>query len=186
MRVYPARQPPYPLSYPDAPGDRWGRPVPPFPLASVGQRFAALLIDRLIAFALALLLTFLGVVLIVHGIAPTTYADGTVDIVETGDRLVGVGIACIALGILLGPLSESFLLARKGAHNGQTLGMQAIGIRVATQWGGPISAGRARGRSLFAALVSGKVFYLGYLWMLWDPRKQTWHDKVAKTYVVEA
>ena len=35
-------------------------------------------------------------------------------------------------------------------------------------------------------LVSGAVLGLGYLWMLWDAEKQTWHDKVAKTYVVKA
>ena len=23
--------------------------------------------------------------------------------------------------------------------------------------------------------------YLGWFWMLWDPQKQTWHDKVANT-----
>jgi uncharacterized RDD family membrane protein YckC len=34
-------------------------------------------------------------------------------------------------------------------------------------------------------LVSGVALGLGYLWMLWDPNKQTWHDKVAKTYVVK-
>ena len=33
-------------------------------------------------------------------------------------------------------------------------------------------------------IVSGLVFGLGYLWMLWDPRKQTWHDKAANTVVV--
>jgi uncharacterized RDD family membrane protein YckC len=25
---------------------------------------------------------------------------------------------------------------------------------------------------------------IGYLWMLYDPEKQTWHDKVAGTFVV--
>ena len=33
--------------------------------------------------------------------------------------------------------------------------------------------------------VSQIVFLLGYLWMLWDPKKQTWHDKVAKSVVVK-
>ena len=28
--------------------------------------------------------------------------------------------------------------------------------------------------------------YLGWFWMLWDPQKQTWHDKVANTFVVPA
>ncbi len=27
---------------------------------------------------------------------------------------------------------------------------------------------------------------IGYLWMLWDREKQTWHDKVASAYVVPA
>ena len=33
--------------------------------------------------------------------------------------------------------------------------------------------------------VSQIVFMLGYLWMIWDPNKQTWHDKVAKSVVVQ-
>jgi uncharacterized RDD family membrane protein YckC len=28
------------------------------------------------------------------------------------------------------------------------------------------------------------VFLLGYLWMLWDSEKQTWHDKAANAVVV--
>jgi uncharacterized RDD family membrane protein YckC len=28
------------------------------------------------------------------------------------------------------------------------------------------------------------IFYLGYLWMLWDPQQQTWHDKLVGTTVV--
>ena len=27
---------------------------------------------------------------------------------------------------------------------------------------------------------------LGFLWCLWDPEQQTWHDKVAGTIVVRA
>ena len=33
-------------------------------------------------------------------------------------------------------------------------------------------------------IVSGFVCLLGYLWMLWDRERQTWHDKVANTVVV--
>ena len=29
-------------------------------------------------------------------------------------------------------------------------------------------------------IISGAVFYLGYLWMLWDKEKQCWQDKVAE------
>ncbi len=41
-----------------------------------------------------------------------------------------------------------------------------------------IGYGRAFGRSL-VSIVSGLVIGIGYLWMLWDPRKQTWHDKAV-------
>ena len=37
---------------------------------------------------------------------------------------------------------------------------------------------------IIMSYVSGLVLLLGYLWMLWDPKKQTWHDKVAKSVVV--
>ena len=33
-------------------------------------------------------------------------------------------------------------------------------------------------------IVSGIACLLGYLWMLWDPEKQTWHDKFADSVVV--
>ena len=33
---------------------------------------------------------------------------------------------------------------------------------------------------------SSSLCYLGYLWMLWDKDKQTWHDKIVSTVVVRA
>jgi uncharacterized RDD family membrane protein YckC len=55
---------------------------------------------------------------------------------------------------------------------------------VNAQTGGPPGWGKAIGRQLFAMIISSYVFYLGYLWMLWDSQNQTWHDKVAGTFVV--
>ncbi len=68
--------------------------------------------------------------------------------------------------------------------NGQTIGKKAMGIRVVARGGQPVSVGMAFVRSLMK-IVSGAVLLLGYLWMLWDPNRQTWHDKVADTYVVK-
>ncbi len=34
--------------------------------------------------------------------------------------------------------------------------------------------------------MSNQVFSLGYLWMLWDDDKQTWHDKMVRSIVVKA
>jgi len=33
--------------------------------------------------------------------------------------------------------------------------------------------------------ISMACFFVGCLWMLWDKKKQTWHDKLAGTYVVK-
>ena len=49
--------------------------------------------------------------------------------------------------------------------------------------GGRVDYGRAFIRYL-VGIVSQLPCYLGYFWMLWDPEKQTWHDKASKTYVV--
>jgi uncharacterized RDD family membrane protein YckC len=71
---------------------------------------------------------------------------------------------------------------------GQTPGDAVMSIRVVdfrNGTGAPIGYGRALGRALMS-IVSAVVLLLGYLWMLWDPEKQTWHDKVAGSVVVPA
>jgi uncharacterized RDD family membrane protein YckC len=32
--------------------------------------------------------------------------------------------------------------------------------------------------------MSGNFCFLGYLWMLWDDKNQTWHDKVVNSVVI--
>jgi uncharacterized RDD family membrane protein YckC len=97
----------------------------------------------------------------------------------------------IAIAVLIGLLGFVAVLVYQarllGGPSGATVGMKAVGIKaVDANTGGPIGGGRAIGRYLFGAIISGFIFYLGFLWMLWDGRKQTWHDKVASTIVVKA
>ena len=56
------------------------------------------------------------------------------------------------------------------------LGIRVVDVR--DRIGEPIGYGRAALRWL-VSIVSALVFLLGYLWMLWDSKKQTWHDKAA-------
>jgi uncharacterized RDD family membrane protein YckC len=49
--------------------------------------------------------------------------------------------------------------------------------------GGRIDYSRCVVRYL-VSILSGLALLLGYFWMLWDPRKQTWQDKAAGTVVV--
>jgi uncharacterized RDD family membrane protein YckC len=77
-----------------------------------------------------------------------------------------------------------YFAAMEGGASGQTLGKKLLGIRVIDfRAGGPIGFGRGLLRQI-GRILSGFVLYLGYLWMLWDSEKQTWHDKIATTVVV--
>jgi uncharacterized RDD family membrane protein YckC len=71
-----------------------------------------------------------------------------------------------------------------GSPRGQTLGQRACGLRtISIADGGSIGYGRALLRWV-VGLVSAFCILIGYLWAIWDPEKQTWHDKAAGSIVV--
>ena len=83
------------------------------------------------------------------------------------------------------------LLARPGGHNGQTVGKQAMGIRVVRENGQPMTIPSAivretLGRQLISLLSYGLYLFPDYLWPLRDSRNQALHDKIARTFVVAA
>jgi uncharacterized RDD family membrane protein YckC len=122
--------------------------------ASFGRRFVAYLLDSII----------LG---ILYGIVYAAVGQGAASIVS-----------------LLGGLA--YFAYFEGSPSGQTPGKRALGIRVydfGAGGGGGIGFGRGVIRYL-GRLLSGIPCLLGYLWMLWDKEKQTWHDKIASTVVV--
>ncbi|MBN2025726.1 MAG: RDD family protein [Actinobacteria bacterium] len=50
----------------------------------------------------------------------------------------------------------------------------------------PISYGKAILRETIGKAISLFVFLTGFVWAAIDPRKQTWHDKIAETYVIKS
>lgn len=89
--------------------------------------------------------------------------------------------AAVAIGLVAG---IAYFTLLEGGSRGQTLGKQALGIRVISfDTGGPIGYGRAFIRYV-GRIVSFVCLLLGYLWMLWDKEKQCWHDKFAGDVVV--
>jgi uncharacterized RDD family membrane protein YckC len=68
--------------------------------------------------------------------------------------------------------------------NGQSLGMRILGIYIVRVDGKPFKIKDAALRHLVGYPLSMVVAFLGFLWMLWDPRQQGWHDKIARTMVV--
>lgn len=88
-----------------------------------------------------------------------------------------------SLYLLLFPAQIAYFTYYEGG-TGQTIGKLFCGIRVVdVDGGGSIGYGRAFVR-WFGRIISGLFLYLGYLWMLWDKDKQTWHDKMARDLVV--
>lgn len=67
---------------------------------------------------------------------------------------------------------------------GATPGKMICKLRIVSLDGGPIKLTTALMRIL-GYFVSGIVFCIGFIMIGFDPKKQGWHDKIAKTYVVK-
>lgn len=71
-----------------------------------------------------------------------------------------------------------------GGTTGQSLGRRVAGVKVVKESTGEVlGMGMAFVRDL--AHVLDGFFYIGYLWPLWDEKRQTFADKVLSTVVVE-
>ena len=68
-------------------------------------------------------------------------------------------------------------------RRGQTLGMASWRLRVEREDGAPLTWGDAV-RRLAAAALSWLPLGLGYLWILVDPQRRAWHDRLSGTRVV--
>jgi uncharacterized RDD family membrane protein YckC len=72
------------------------------------------------------------------------------------------------------------------ATTGQTPGKRILGLKVIGLNGETDGIGyRAAVLRYLGYMVSAIVFFLGYLWIIGDPEKQGWHDKIAGTHVVK-
>ncbi len=72
------------------------------------------------------------------------------------------------------------------SKDGRSVGMRWANIRVVRRSkGDEISFLRAGLRGSVGYWLSSVIFYLGYLWSLWDKDKETWHDKAFDTWVVK-
>jgi uncharacterized RDD family membrane protein YckC len=157
--------------------------------AGFGIRLGGYLLDGLLYGLLSLVFVIPGVVLIVSAFSDCEWRETSEDSWEAfcppGEPNGGAVAGGIAL-ILVGFLVVAFIYLRTLGKTGQTWGRKIVGIKVIGETTGePIGFGRALGRQLFAGFISAQIFYLGYLWMLWDDKKQTWHDKVVGSIVVK-
>lgn len=69
------------------------------------------------------------------------------------------------------------------ALTGATVGKWLIGLRIVGADGSPPTIGRSLIRFIGYGL-SAIVFFLGYIWVLFDDERRAWHDELAGTWVV--
>jgi uncharacterized RDD family membrane protein YckC len=63
-----------------------------------------------------------------------------------------------------------------------TLGKKLLGIKVVTEGYGRPTVRTAAIR--YVAKYLSDIFLLGFIWVIFDDKKQGWHDKIAATYVI--
>ena len=163
---------PYPVVGPDL---SFGSPFEPAPASTAPRyapwwlRAAGAVVDVLVTFAVYLL-----------GIALTllTDPDGTAEPPTLG------GVVVIAGAVLI-PVVWIWNRGGQQGRSGQSLGRSLTGTRlVATATGQPVGAGPALNRDLRHLL--DLPLLIGFLWPLWDRRRQTFADKTSRTVVVRA
>ena len=145
--------------------------------AAWGRRLAAIAID--------LILVSIAPFVLAVVVFATAGAGGDDDLYASLDRfVVGVLLAGV-LSVVLSTLYFTMLVARTG----QTVGKKLVGIAVrdARDVARRIGYGRALAR--WGVLVVLWLLYsipgvIDALWPLWDKRKQSWHDKAARSVVV--
>lgn len=69
-------------------------------------------------------------------------------------------------------------------HGGQTLGMRAWKLQLRTLREAPLSWWQVLLRFL-VAIPSGLLCGLGYLWILVDRKRLSWHDRFSETTIVQ-
>jgi len=83
---------------------------------------------------------------------------------------------------LAGWAYQVFMINKYGA----TLGKMALGIRVQSELtGANLTLSEAVLREVVGKFLSGIALLIGYFWMIWDPKKQGWHDKLGKSVVIK-
>ncbi|MFD7627353.1 RDD family protein [Streptomyces sp. NPDC059851] len=170
----PAQGVPPQYGYPQQPAAPYpGYPAPGMPgmpgagmpeLAHWGLRFGGLLLDALI-------------------IAGPMYALGFIDLATASDPANAQPGIFFTIGVLYAFAMGVFQLYREGS-TGQTIGKKIVGISVRRESdGNTLGFGMAFVRRL-AHMLDSLACYIGWLWPLWDDKKQTFADKVCSTVVI--
>jgi uncharacterized RDD family membrane protein YckC len=144
--------------------------------ASWGKRVGAYLIDFIPALV-GQAIFFVGYFSLIANMARASQT-GTVSSAGSVPMVIGLIIMLAAIGW---QIYNRWIV---GGRTGQSWGKRVLKISlVSEETGQPIGPLNAFLRDLLHFLDG--IFYVGFLWPLWDERKQTFSDKIMKTAVVD-
>ncbi len=150
------------------------KPAGQFPKAGLLRRLAAMFYDFMLALALVMVVTWIYQQVVLRSI------HGAENLKQLSEQGL-LDHDPVHASLLLLALFAFF--AKFWTHNGQTLGMQAWGIRIQNADGSAISLAQALIRFVVAigSLLAGG---LGYWWVLFSREKNTWHDSYSQSETV--
>ena len=93
----------------------------------------------------------------------------------------GAGIGIIFAFLLFVYIFWALVLFSRGTTPGKRL----LGMRVVKEDGKDATFFTMLIREWIGKAISGMIFLLGFLWILFDQGNQGWHDKLMSTYVIE-
>ena len=129
-----------------------------YPLATFQRRWIGFILDELIIFVLV---SFVWLALGTFASSPE---------VAAGQTLVAGTLLRVGYGLIFNP-------------RGWSPGKRWMGLRI-VRLDGEVPGTRYGVVRTAAAVISHDLFFIGYIWAALDQKTQTWHDKLAGTYVV--
>lgn len=171
-------EPPSPNPYG---GPVYAGPPPTYRYASWIRRVGAYLIDVLLSLVASLPLAAGYAWLISSTETTTSYGDPGPTTEYTG----GAGpIVLLVVGVVPALGFWVWNICLRQGRTGASLGKSNLGLRLLKEsTGEPMGAGLSFVRQL-AHYVDSALCYLGYLWPLWDGKRQTIGDKIMSSVVV--
>ena len=136
-------------------------------------RFVAKFIDGLIMTVILLPVSF------IFGFSMTTNPFGPAN----WQAVLGPMLANIAIQTFIGFAVRMFYTWLMVARYSATLGKMAVGLKVVTPEGLPLSSKRAFAR-YWAEVVTQFTCYIGYILVAFDDQKRSLHDRICDTRVV--
>jgi uncharacterized RDD family membrane protein YckC len=146
------------------------------------SRMLAILVDLLLVIV-TLIVVGLTAQLIIRFFNLDTFFSNIISDLEERFNLVGFTIRLLTG---LGSFYFIFFLYYITLHTvagGITIGKALMGLRVVRMDGVPLSVGRST-RRYVTFILAALPFFLGLFWVIWDDRRQGWHDKLSNTCVI--